>query len=466
MITVVEGDRAKARKIGLHTIRDLPQNTETFDAGPGSVPAFGARRRAGASVSYFVMYRAAGRLRRFTIGRHGAPWTPDTARKKALEVLSDVKIGGGDPAAEKRTRREAATMLDLCDLYWEDAEAGRVMTRQRSAKKASTLLSDKGRIEKHIKPLLGRLKVAAVTAADVRNFMYAVSEGKTASKEATGKKRGVSNVRGGAGVATRTVGLLGGIFSYAIDRGMRAENPVRGVQRPADGTRKRRLSDDEYAALGEALRLAEAERIWPAALAAIRFLALTGWRSGEALGLRWAEVDLTRRTATLSDTKTGKSMRPLSNAACDVLGGLSRSGELIFPPTRGNGQMGGFRSLFDRTAALGGLPVAGRAMAPIPQGARTKDTKRSKVITRPGATADLITPHALRHSFASLAADIGYSEPTIAALIGHKGQTITSRYIHSADAVLLAAADAVATETAARMGEAKTPGKLVNLRAG
>ena len=62
-----------------------------------------------------------------------------------------------------------------------------------------------------------------------------------------------------------------------------------------------------------------------------------------------------------------------------------------------------------------------------------------------------VTPHTLRHSFASLAGDLGYSETTIAALVGHKGRTITSRYVHSADAVLLAAADAVANRTTALM---------------
>jgi integrase len=54
-----------------------------------------------------------------------------------------------------------------------------------------------------------------------------------------------------------------------------------------------------------------------------------------------------------------------------------------------------------------------------------------------------ITPHVLRHSFASL----GYNEPTIASLLGHKTHSITSRYMHSADAVLVAAADAVASAT-------------------
>ena len=42
-----------------------------------------------------------------------------------------------------------------------------------------------------------------------------------------------------------------------------------------------------------------------------KFLALTGWRRGEVLGLKWTEIDLTTRTARLADTKTGFSMRPL-----------------------------------------------------------------------------------------------------------------------------------------------------------
>jgi integrase len=262
--------------------------------------------------------------------------------------------------------------------------------------------------------------------------MHAVADGKTAARTKTGKKRGLSNVRGGVGTASRTVGLLGAIFSYAVKHRMRTDNPVWGVMRPADGQRKRRLSDAEYAALGTALRQATAEHVWPAAVAAARFLALTGWRSGEALGLRWAEIDLPRRTARLSDTKTGESLRPLPHAACDVLRELSRQSDLVFPSTRGEGRMAGFRKLWDRIAKLGPL------------------------------SAD-VTPHTLRHSFASLAGDLGYPEPTIATLVGHQGHSVTSRYVHAADAVLLAAADTGALRTAELMGEAQT-GAVVQLR--
>ena len=86
-------------------------------------------------------------------------------------------------------------------------------------------------------------------------------------------------------------------------------------------------------------------------------------------------------------------------------------------------------------------------------------------IAKLGAVPAEVTPHVLRHSFASLAGDLGYSEPTIGALIGHKGQSITSRYVHSADAVLLAAADAVARRTAELMGEAPAEAEVMPLRA-
>jgi integrase len=414
--------------IGLRDIRALEPNRIIWDAGKGAVAGFGARSRSGTAVFYVLKYRTReGRQRWHTIGRHGSPWNPETARDEARELLARI-VKGADPVGEKQARREAKTVSDLCDLYLADAEAGRLLTRRKVAKKASTMATDRGRIDRHIKPLLGRMAVAAVDRTDIERFMYSVAEGETAAKVKT-KCRGLARVTGGKGTASRTVGLLGAIFTYAVRHQMRSDNPAHGVVRFADGRRERRLSDEEYAVLGQALRKAESADIWPPAVAAARFLALTGWRSGEALGLRWSEVDLPRRTGRLRDTKTGFSLRPLSLAACDVLKSLPRmAGELVFPPTRGDSCMTGFPRFWARIARLGELP------------------------------AD-VTPHVLRHSFASLAADLGYSEPTIATLVGHKGQTITSRYVHSADAVLLAAADAVANRTAELMSETKPEGR-------
>jgi integrase len=264
--------------------------------------------------------------------------------------------------------------------------------------------------------------------------MHDVAEGKTATTKKT-KPRGLARVRGGKATANRVVGLLGAIFTYAVRHRMRPDNPVHGITRPEDGRRRRRLTDAEYKAFGNALKKAVKVKIWPPAIAATRLLAVTGWRSGEVLLLRWSEIDLSKRTAALGDTKTGESIRPLSEVACNLLRNLTRSGDLVFPATRGNGQvvLSGFKKFFRKIIKLGSLPHD-------------------------------ITPHTLRHSFTSLAADLGYSEPTIAALVGHKGRTMTSRYIHSADTVLLAAADAVADKTCELMGESLSNVKVLPLR--
>jgi integrase len=194
--------------------------------------------------------------------------------------------------------------------------------------------------------------------------------------------------------------------------------------RPADGRRERRLRVEEYAALGDGLLAAEDDdEVWVPGLAAIRFMLLTGWRSGEVLSLRWPEVDLARRTARLSDTKTGTSIRPLAEAACAILRQMP-VGEVMFPAPGGDVPMMGFRRVWSRVVhRITGLP---------------KD----------------VTPHVLRHSYASLAADLGLADATIGALLGHRGHSVTRRYIHAADIALLAAADAVAERTRELMAPA------------
>jgi hypothetical protein len=102
------------------------------------------------------------------------------------------------------------------------------MTRSRTSKKASTLVTDRSRIKRHIKPLLGSCKVAAVTSTDVEHFMHDVAAGKTAGKAKTARKGSLAHDRDGNKTAGRTVGLLGAMFTYAIRHGMRSDNPVRG----------------------------------------------------------------------------------------------------------------------------------------------------------------------------------------------------------------------------------------------
>ena len=158
----------------------------------------------GGVISYIVVYRTKeGRQRTYTIGKHGSPWSPDTARQEARRVLGEV-VKGADPVADKIAGRTAITVAELCRQYLADVEAGRLLTRRKIAKTESTLISDRGRIARHIVPLLGRMPVKSVRRNDVERFMHDVAAGKTAAREKT-KPRGLSIVRGGRGVAGRTV---------------------------------------------------------------------------------------------------------------------------------------------------------------------------------------------------------------------------------------------------------------------
>ena len=109
------------------------------------------------------------------------PWKPDTARNEARRLLGEV-VKGVDPSAGKQSKRKAATVGELCDAYLSDAQAGRVLTRQKATKKPSTLVTDRSRIERHIRPLLGSMKVNAVTRQDIEDFMHAIAQGKTAAR--------------------------------------------------------------------------------------------------------------------------------------------------------------------------------------------------------------------------------------------------------------------------------------------
>src|SRR5262249_31175205 len=153
-----------------------------------------------------------------------------------------------------------------------------------------TLAIDRGRIARHIIPLLGKKPLKDLTSADIRRFLEAVMSGKTAATVRT-KPRGLARVTGGATAAVRAVGLLGGMLTYAKEMGHMGQNPAHGARNPADKRRFFRLPPEGSRTLGEALELAQrAGKHWQAT-AAIRLIALTGCRRSEILNLKWTEID-------------------------------------------------------------------------------------------------------------------------------------------------------------------------------
>ena len=149
-----------------------------------------------------------------------------------------------------------------------------------------------------------------------------VTNGLTRRDERTGP-RGRSIVTGGAGAAIECVALLSSVLTFAVRRGLRRENPALGID--LRRTKRRRYpTADELARLGETLARMEAERADPFAVAAIRFLCLSGCRKGEALTLKWEQVDFDRGVLCLPDSKVGARDVPVGTPALNLLLTLPR----------------------------------------------------------------------------------------------------------------------------------------------
>jgi integrase len=416
------------------------------------VRGFGLRVTPAGHRVYIVQYRVGGGRRglkrRYVIGPHGSPWTPDTARNEARRILGEV-AAGRDPAAARHTDRYAITVAELCRRYLTAAEKGLINGKRGKPKKASTLATDRGRIERHIRPLLGSRKVIDLTPADCAKFLRDVAAGKTAADirrppgdgaapaEMTGgpvageavtysetiRRRGRVIVRGGRGTATRTMGLLGGMLTFAVSEGIRTDNPVREVERYAYRKRKVVLTPEQYRALGTALAEAEHDGENPKAVSAVWLIALTGCRRDEVVGLRRDEVDAMGHCFRLVDSKEGEGIRPVGAYALKVIERqpIEEDNEYVFPGDRN-------RKHFK------GLPKAWVRIRDRVEGLRS------------------LTLHGLRHAFASVANELGYTEATRAALLGHTGTgSQTGDYTHHLDNVLVAAADRVSSVIFARM---------------
>ncbi len=206
-------------KLTIRSINTIPVDSKRdVYVWDDELPGFGVRVKSSGVRSFMLQYRnASGISRRLTLGKLGV-LTPEEARKLAKEKLALV-AKGDDPAEARTEQRKAMTVTELCKSYLNAAEKGLILGKRGRPKKDSTLYVDKGRIERHILPLLGNKKVRDLTTPDITRFMRDIVTGKTAADIKTGF-RGRSIVEGGAGTAARTVGLFGGILSFAVSEGV------------------------------------------------------------------------------------------------------------------------------------------------------------------------------------------------------------------------------------------------------
>lgn len=198
---------------------------------------FGLRMKPSGTKTFMIQYRnAEGRTRRCVLGQYGL-LTVELARNLAKKKLASV-VEGGDPSAERRAAREGMTVAEICDWYLAEAEAGRLLGRNRRPIKAASVNGDRSRIQTHIKPLIGSRAVSCLKLADIERLQGDIMAGKTAKPR---KGRG-GHTSGGPGVAARAISTLRSLLNHAPRLGLIEASPASGVRIMASAKLKRSLT--------------------------------------------------------------------------------------------------------------------------------------------------------------------------------------------------------------------------------
>jgi integrase len=276
---------------------------------------FGLRTTSSGSASYVLQYRMGGReskTRRYTIGGHGSPWTPATARAEAGRLLLLVGQGIDPVEADKQRRREA---VDLAFSNYADH-----FGKACKGRGWKTLVQRSLRL--HVKPVLRDKPLPTITRADVVSVFDRMPDEQAANRR-------------------NVFAVLRRLFKWAVSRGDLQNSPMEGMETPPPVKPRDRWLGD-----------AELKRIWNQAPRChrcfgpiVRLLIVTGQRREEVTGLQWEELDRTEREWRLPGdrTKNGEpSTVPLNELAIAELDKVAKGDQWprrgrVFPTSSGAG---------------------------------------------------------------------------------------------------------------------------------
>lgn len=292
-------------KISKRTLNALESVGFTGFLWDEDLKGFGLRAASAGSISYVLQYRMGGRessTKRYTIGRHGSPWTPATARAEAERLLLMVGQGIDPVDADKQRRREA---VDLAFSNYADR-----FSAACKGKGWTSLVKRSLRL--HVKPVLGKKPLPTIARSDVVAVFDRMPVDQIANRR-------------------NVFAVLRRLFRWAVSRGDLQSSPMEGMETPpAVKARERWLAG------------AELKRIWNEAPKChrcfgpiVRLLIVTGQRREEVTGIQWEELNRTDREWRLPGdrTKNGEpNTVPLNDLAITELDRVAK-GELW--PRRG-----------------------------------------------------------------------------------------------------------------------------------
>jgi integrase len=244
----------------------------------------------GAATWYFNYTRRADALRRrVQLGKLTALGLKD-ARLRATKMAGLV-ADGRDPAGDRRAERDALTVADLVDQFFDQ-----YAKEKRTGKRQYQMLV------KDVLPIIGRSKAATVTRRDIGR---------------------ITDRMAGRGVtigASRTFEIVRKMFNWALEKGLIEQNPCLGMKKPFQ-TRKRErvLSSDEIRAVWNGLAEASISRDGQQVL---KLCLITGQRLGEVAGMCRDEFNFESKIWTIPSwrSKNGHAHRvPLTDIALEII---------------------------------------------------------------------------------------------------------------------------------------------------
>lgn len=243
--------------------------------------------------SYIYQYRLGGRSsisRRFTIGRHRAPWTAQSARNKALDLAKQV-AKGKDPLERRRERRRKQVELRF-DRYVELFTEEYLKRRWKDWSRIRSMLVH------YAVPTIGTKRISDVRRSDL-TAIYRRLENRPS-------------------VARAMHATLRKMFKWAMSRDDLKHSPVQGADAPPPPKPRNRYLSTEELRCAWKTSFQLAGQYGPA----FRLMILTGQRRGEVIRLDWSEL---RREGSRWDlpaerSKNGRGhLIPLSKQAIALL---------------------------------------------------------------------------------------------------------------------------------------------------
>jgi integrase len=387
-------------KVTKRAVDSLKPSTKDVLLWDDELPGFGVRCRPSGAKVYYLKYRTrAGRQRWLTLGQHG-PLTPEKARAKALQEKAAVG-DGADPSGVRQQKRHEKTIGELADRYLTEHVA--VHNKPSTAAEINRI------VERRIKPELGRIKITDLSRADIKAWHQRMSPTPYEANRALA-------------YCSKMLGLA------TNDWGLRPDNPCLGLRRFPEHARERFFTDAELTRIGKSLIAAERNKSeLPGFALLVRLLATTGMRLGEALNLRWPDVDLADRAIRLSDAKAGARTVHLGAAAVVILDAVKEREGFVIRAFHPEQQVS--------------VSVAEKAWARVRTSAGIENGRL----------------HDLRHTAGTFAALSGANAFAVRDLLGHKTLAMTGRYVERAADMVRATADTVSNRVAAAMSASERP---------